>query len=216
MASIPVHSLSFGAKMITIKNKIEDNYFLPDDSKEAKVRLLEFMAIPEETFISCFGFTLQEAYDVILDLDSKGVKQSLLLDYSQGSGPSARPKIKNLIQKCSNTKVVLTAAGPKSNRPTSAFFHIKGMVKIPSDKRKSPFCMEGSTNVTISGFSQTNTMRFFANKVWSDKFVEQHLEVREWALKFLPHYQPSILADNSDAVDYFFDNLEYFNSDLLI
>ena len=83
--------------MLTIKNKIEDNYFLPNDSKEAKARLLEFMALPEETYISCYGFTLQEAYDTILDLDSKGVKQSVLLDYSQGNGPIAKSKIKNLI-----------------------------------------------------------------------------------------------------------------------
>jgi hypothetical protein len=202
--------------MLTIKNKIEDNYFLPNDSNEAKVRLLEFMAIPEETFISCFGFTLQQAYDTILDLDAKGIKQSVLLDYSQGNGASAKPKIKNLIEKCKNTKVVLTAAGPKSNRPTSAFFHIKGMVKIPSDKRKAPMCMDGSTNITVSGFSQTNTMRFFSNKAWADKFVEQHVDVREWALKTLPHYQPTILVDGFDAVDYFFDNLCFYESDLLI
>ena len=202
--------------MLTIKNKIEDNYFLPNDSKEAKARLLEFMALPEETYISCYGFTLQEAYDTILDLDSKGVKQSVLLDYSQGNGPSAKSKIKNLIANCNHAKIVLTAAGPKSNRPTSAFFHIKGMVKIPPDKRKAPLCMDGSTNITVSGFSQTNTMRFFSNKAYADKFVEHHTEVRDWALKTLPHYQPSILADNFDAVDYFFDNLCFDESDLLI
>jgi hypothetical protein len=202
--------------MLTIKNKIEDNYFLPNDSKEAKTRLLEFMALPEETYISCYGFTLQEAYDAILELDAKGVKQSVLLDYSQGNGPSAKSKIKNLILNCKNAKIILTAAGPKSNRPTSAFFHIKGMVKIPSDKRKSPLCMDGSTNITVSGFSQTNTMRFFSNKAYADKFVEQHLEVRDWAIKTLPHYQPTILADSCDAVDYFFDNLSFEDSDLLI
>ncbi len=202
--------------MITIKNKIEDSYFLPDDSIEAKQRLLDFIAIPEETLISCYGFTLQQAFDIILELDAKGVKQSLLLDYSQGNGISAKPKIKNLIEKCKNTKVVLTSAGPKSDRSRSALFHMKGMVKIPSDKRKAPLCMDGSTNITFSGFSQANTMRFFSNKAWADKFIEQHNEVRDWALKNLPHYQPRILANGADAVDYFFDNLCHFESELLI
>ena len=66
--------------------------------------------------------------------------------------------------------------------------------------------MEGSTNISISGFYQSNTMRFFKNKLWSETFIAQHKEIKDWALKNLPHYQPSVLADNFDIVDYFFDN----------
>ena len=192
--------------MIILKNLTEENYFLPEDRIDAKKKFLDTLALAEETYISCYAFTLQEAYDIILNLDKQGIKQSLLLDYSQGCGPSAKPKIKNLISNTKNTKIVLTAAGPKSDRPTSGLWHMKGLVKLPSDNRKAPCCMDGSTNMTISGFSQGNTMRYFKSKLWADTFIKQHLELRDWAINNLPHYQPSILADNYDSVDYFFSN----------
>ena len=194
--------------MLTIKNKIEDNYFLPEDGKLAKIRFLETLSIPEETYISCYAFTLPEAYAKIAEIDALGFKQSLLLDYSQGNGLSSKPKIKELISNSKNITIVLTAAGPNSDRPKSALWHTKGLVKISSDKRKAPLCMDGSTNMSISGFNQGNIMRFFRNKAWADTFVNQHILIRDWALKNLPHYQPSILADNEDSVDYFFNNLK--------
>ena len=49
-------------------------------------------------------------------------------------------------------------------------------------------------------------MRFFKNKVWSETFMTHHKEIKDWALKNLPHYQPKILAENFDSIDYFFDN----------
>jgi hypothetical protein len=199
--------------MITIKNKIEDNYFLPEDGKEAKAKFLEVLSLPEETFISCYAFTLPEAYAKIAELDALGIKQSLLLDYSQGNGATSKPKIKELIAKVKNTTVVLTAAGPNSDKPKSALWHIKGMVKISSDKRKGPMCVDGSTNMSISGFSQGNIMRFFRNKAWADTFIQQHVLVRDWALQNLPHYQPGILAKDEDAVDFFFKQLEDLKND---
>lgn len=191
--------------MITISTRNEDNYFLPEDGALARQRLLQTLALPSDAFISCYGFTLQEAYDAILEVDSKGFKQSLLLDYSQGMGATAKPKIKHLIQNLKNGQVVLTTAGPKSSK-TSSYFHVKGMVKFDPEKNKVPFCMEGSTNISVSGFYQSNTMRFFKNKVWSETFMTHHKEIKDWALKNLPHYQPKILAENFDSIDYFFDN----------
>jgi hypothetical protein len=191
--------------MITISTRNEDNYFLPEDGTLARQRLLQTLSLPSDAFISCYGFTLQEAYDAILEVDAKGFKQSLLLDYSQGVGPTAKPKIKNLIQNLKNGQVVLTTAGPKSAK-TSSIFHVKGLVKYDPEKNKVPYCVEGSTNISISGFYQSNTMRFFKNKLWSETFIAQHKEIKDWALKNLPHYQPSVLADNFDIVDYFFDN----------
>lgn len=191
--------------MITISTKNEDNYFLPEDGQIARERLLQTLLIPADAFISCYAFTLQEAFDAILETDSKGFKQSLLLDFSQGSGPAAKPKIKHLIENMKNGQVVLTTAGPKSAK-TSSIFHVKGLVKLDPKKNKVPLCMEGSTNISVSGFYQCNSMRFFKNKLWADTFVAQHNEVKDWALKNLPHYQPSVLADNFDIVDYFFEN----------
>lgn len=195
----------------------EENYFLPEDSIDAKKKFFDMLSLADETFISCYAFTLPEAYEIILNLDKQGVKQSLLLDYSQGCGPSAKPKIKNLIQNVKNTTVILTAAGPKSIKPKSGLWHVKGMVKIPSDNRKAPLCMDGSTNMTISGFNQGNTMRFFKSKLWADTFVKQHIELRDWALQNLPHYQPSILSKDYDSIDYFFNSLNYLeNNNFLI
>ena len=190
--------------MITISTKNEDNYFLPEDGDIARQRLLQTLLIPADAFLSCYAFTLQEAYDAILATDAKGFKQSLLLDYSQGAGPTAKPKIKNLIANMKNGQVVLTTAGPKSAK-TSSIFHVKGLVKLDPAK-KIPLCMEGSTNISESGFYQCNSMRFFKNKLWADTFIAQHNEVKDWALKNLPHYQPSVLAEDFDMVDYFFDN----------
>ena len=36
--------------------------------------------------------------------------------------------------------------------------------------------------------------------------MTHHKEIKDWALKNLPHYQPKILAENFDSIDYFFDN----------
>jgi hypothetical protein len=68
--------------------------------------------------------------------------------------------------------------------------------------------------MTISGFYQGNSMRFFNNKQWAETFIAQHIANKEWALKTLPHYQPTILADGEDAVDLFFDSLENTNGEL--
>ena len=77
--------------------------------------------------------------------------------------------------------------------------------------------MDGSTNLTMSAFYQGNSMRFFKNKAWAETFIKQHLENKEWALKTLPHYQPMMLVDGLDSIDYFFDNLsEIEDSEFLI
>jgi len=202
--------------MITISNAKEDNYFLPEDGKIAKERFLETLAIPSDSFISSFGFTLPEAFNIIAELDSKGYKQSLLLDYTQAVGVYAKPQIKELFSKVKNSSIVLTSAGPNSSK-TRSFWHWKGMVKVDPDKRKSPICMDGSTNMTMSAFYQGNSMRFFKNKAWAETFIKQHLENKEWALKTLPHYQPMMLVDGQDSIDYFFDNLsEIEDSEFLI
>jgi hypothetical protein len=192
--------------MITITNKTEDCYFLPDDGDLARKRFLETLAMPGEVFISCFGFTLQEAFDAIAANDAKGYKQSLLLDYTQASGQYAKPKIKDLLSKTKNCTIILTSAGDKSKK-TSSYWHWKGLVKVGLDKRKAPICVDGSTNMTISGFYQGNSMRFFNNKQWAETFIAQHNANKEWALKALPHYQPSILVDGVDSIDLFFDSL---------
>lgn len=202
--------------MITINNTKEDNYFLPEDGKIAKERFLETLAIPSDSFISSFGFTLPEAFSIIAELDSKGYKQSLLLDYTQAVGVYAKPQIKELFSKIKNSSIVLTSAGPNSAK-TRSFWHWKGMVKVDPDKRKSPICMDGSTNLTVSSFHQGNSMRFFKNKAWAETFIKQHLENKAWALKTLPHYQPMMLVDGHDSIDYFFDNLsEIEDSEFLI
>ncbi len=192
--------------MITIKNKIEDCYFLPEDGSIAKKRFLETLSSPGELYLSCFGFTLQEAFDAIILNDKSGYNQSLLLDYSQASGVYARDKIKNLIANTKNTSIILTSAGNNSKRP-SAFWHWKGLVKMPLDRRKAPLCMDGSTNISVSAFYQGNSMRFFNNSLWSETFVNQHKQNKDWALNNLKHYQPSILNDGEKWVDNFFDNL---------
>jgi hypothetical protein len=203
--------------MITITNKSEDCYFLPDDGDIAKKRFLDTLAMPGDIFISCFGFTLQEAFDTIAANDAKGYNQSLLLDYTQASGKYAKPKIKELLSKTKNCTVILTSAGNKSKKTTS-YWHWKGLVKVGLDKRKAPICVDGSTNISISAFYQGNSMRFFNNKLWAETFISQHNANKEWALKSLSHYQPAILADGVDTIDLFFDNLEEndFELDLLI
>lgn len=202
--------------MLTIINKKEDNYFLPDDGSIAKDRLLEVLNQPGDLFISCFGFTLQEAYDAIAANDSQGFKQSLLLDYTQAVGQYAKPKIKDLLQKTKNTSIILTSAGDKSIRK-SAYWHWKGLVKVNPDKRKAPICMDGSTNVSISAFYQGNSMRFFNNHAWAKTFIEQHNENKDWALNNSKFNQPSALSDGKDNLDEFFDSLkDKFDLEFLI
>jgi hypothetical protein len=193
--------------MFTIKNKIEDNYFLPADSKIAQDKFMELIAIPEETYISCYGFTIPSVFSKLLELDSQGVKISLMLDYVQGSGTVAKPLIRNFVEKAQNADLILTTAGSDSQTP-SAFWHLKGMVKVPSNKRKAPICLEGSANFTLSAFHQANTMRVFQNKLWANEFIEHHNKTKSWAKKKLAHYQPMVLSDGSDWIDYFFDNLK--------
>lgn len=202
--------------MITIKNKLEYCYFLPEDGEIGRQRLLETLKMPGDLYLSCFGFTLQDAFDAIKLSDSNGFKQSLLLDYTQSQSKYAKNKIKDLIQNTKNTTVILTSAGDKSKRPSS-FWHWKGLVKMPNDKRKAPFCMDGSTNISISAFYQGNSMSFFNNSLWAKTFIDQHNENKQWAINNLKNYQPSALSDVDNWVNNFFDNLEDdINIDLLI
>ena len=193
--------------MLTIINKKEDNYFLPEDGFVAKDRLLETLTKPGDLFISCFGFTLQEAYDAIAQNDAAGFKQSLLLDYTQAVGQYAKPKIKDLLSKTKNTSIVLTSAGDKSGRK-SAYWHWKGLVKLDPDKRKAPICMDGSTNVSINAFYQGNSMRFFNNHAWSKVFIEQHNENKNWALNYSKFNQPATFDAGKDNIDEFFNSLK--------
>ena len=191
--------------MITIKNKIETCYFLPDDSKLAKKQLLESLALPGDLYVSCFAFTLDEVYEIIKKNDSLDFKQSLLLDFTQASNTLTQNKIKDLIKNTKNTSVILTSAGNKSGRK-SAFWHWKGLVKFNSDKRKAPLCMDGSTNISESAFYQGNSMRFFNNHAWAEVFVQQHIENKNWAMQNIKANQPTILYENN-LLDEFFANL---------
>jgi hypothetical protein len=201
--------------MLTITNKKEDNYFLPEDGKIARERLLQTLSLPGDLFISCFGFTLQEAYDAIAENDKQGYKQSLLLDYTQAVGQYAQPKIKDLLSKTKNTTIILTSAGDKSGRP-SAYWHWKGLVKLDPDKRKAPLCMDGSTNISISAFYQGNSMRFFNNIAWSKLFIEQHNENKNWAINNKKFNQPTALSE-VDNISAFFESLkDNIDSEFLI
>ena len=192
--------------MITINIQDEDDYFLPDDGDAAKKRYLDLVAMPTEGFISAYGFTLAAAFASIAELEAAGIAQSLLLDYTQGCGLSARPQIKALYPQMRHGDLVLTTAGPKSHK-TRQIWHWKGMVKRAADGG-APYCMEGSTNLSISGFDQGNSMRFFRSQEWADHFIAQHNLVKEWARVTLPHYQPGMLTADRDFIDAYFDEIE--------
>lgn len=189
--------------MITITNITEDDYFMPEDGSIAKQRFLDMLSMPTKGYISCYGFTLIEAFNTIKQQDSQGIEYSLLLDYMQGSGSTEKPRIKDLYANMQHGEITLTCAGNKSKK-TRQIWHWKGMVKISNDGGP-PYCMEGSTNLSESGFLQGNSMRFFRNQEWADVFISQHEANKEWAIKTLPHYKPSILSDGYDFIDAYFD-----------
>jgi hypothetical protein len=201
--------------MLTITNKKEDSYFLPDDSKLARERLLQTLRQPGDLYLNCFGFTLQEAYDAIAENDKLGFKQSLLLDYTQAVGQYAQPKIKDLLSKTKNTSIILTSAGDKSSRPSS-YWHWKGLVKMNPDQRMAPLCMDGSTNISISAFYQGNSMRFFNNKSWAKVFIDQHNENKNWALNNSKFNQPTAMSDVDNIAAFFKSLKDKIDSEFLI
>jgi hypothetical protein len=171
--------------------------------------------MPGDLYLNCFGFTLQEAYDAIAENDKLGFKQSLLLDYTQAVGQYAMPKIKDLLSKTKNTSIILTSAGDKSGR-SSAYWHWKGLVKVNPNKRRTPLCMDGSTNISINAFYQGNSMRFFNNSAWAELFIEQHLENKNWAINNSKFNQPTAMSE-VDNISAFFKSLkDKIDSEFLI
>lgn len=167
----------------------EDCYFLPDDGIMAKARLLELVAGPGETYISAYAFTLPELYGAVKAADAHGVPVHLLLDRSQSCGHTEAPMLKALAEGLKCGDVTITTAGGGS-ASTGQIYHWKALVILATDGG-APWCVEGSTNLSASGFQQGNSFRVFRSAPWSDAFIANFKEHQAWARTHELQYQIS-------------------------
>ena len=196
--------------MIVIDILKEKDFFLPEDGEVARATFLELLAMPTETWGSFYGFNMKSAFDIIKSNDAKGVAYHLLLDYLQSQGPSAKPLLHdfNLAKKVS--EITLTTAGVGSKK-TSQIWHWKGFVKLAEDGG-APWCWEGSTNMSDSGWYQGNSCRLFRSQEWADEFRRQHKIHTDWARANHACYQATILEVGGE-IDAYFDALTETLSD---
>lgn len=195
--------------MITLENLTEDNYFLPEDGEIARAKFLELVAIPTEGWISSYGFTMPEVFQVLSRNEDKGIGTHLLLDYTQSRGRTAVPLIKEHARHITKGGLTLTTAGINSKR-TSQIWHFKAMVKEAPDGGE-PWCWDGSVNMSASGWDQGNMARVFRSKQWADVFRKQHAEHTQWARQHMAEKQVSAMSVE-DSIDAYFDSIDKENN----
>ncbi len=162
-------------------------YLLPEAGPDARQDFLSLLHSPGETWISAYGFTLQEMFEEIKAADANGIPVHILLDHTQATGHAEAPLVKDLAGSLVHGDVTITTAGIGS-ASKSAIWHCKGMVVAPVDGGEA-HCWSGSVNFSASGWDQGNHAFRFRCDAWATAYIAQFLRHRQYAREFEPQYQ---------------------------
>jgi hypothetical protein len=173
------------------------SFLLPGDGDEALAEFLTALNSPFPTYIIAYNFSLAAMIDEILKAHANGVPIHIYLDHTQSTGPSERDGVQKLI--ASGLDVTI-GTSPKG----SAFIcHTKGLIVL--DNPLAPYCLEGSTNFSKSGFNQVNTMNSFRSLEWANNFRQQFALLKSFAWVNEKDYQlypaPVTVLDTVTASD---------------
>jgi PLD-like domain len=204
--------------VFTINTINEKNYLLPEDGELSKKDLINLFDLPNlnEVYIKAYAFNMDDLLKKIKDIDAKGIKVYILADYIQARGRSSWDEIVSLHKSLKNGQILLTSAGCGS-KSTGQIFHNKAMTFIFSDK--DPINLDGSCNFSDSGFVQSNTIRIFSSKQYSDRFIEHFNVHRNWTLANAQHKQIDYLLANpvsTESIEFNEDTAELFEEIYLL
>jgi len=150
-------------------------YLLPQDGPIAKQDFLMHLMDPGETWIIAYAFTLSDMIQDLLNAHAKGLPLHLYLDYSQSTGKTEQPLVKQLVAAGIEVTIGTSPAG------SEFICHTKGIVSDPAANGGSLWCWEGSTNFSLSAWQQVNTAMVFSSQKWRDEFVAQFEALRQFA-----------------------------------
>ena len=150
-------------------------YLLPQDGAQAKADFLKHLLDPGETWITAYAFTLTDMINDLIAAHKAGIPLHIYLDHSQEVGKVEKPLVQQLVSAGVEVTIGTSPAG------SQYICHTKGMVSDPAANGGSLWCWEGSTNFSLSAWSQVNTALVFASQQWRDEFVAQFEALVEYA-----------------------------------
>ncbi|MGB7349067.1 MAG: phospholipase D-like domain-containing protein [Candidatus Acidiferrales bacterium] len=142
-------------------------YLLPQDGATAKANFLQHLLDPGETWIIAYAFTLTDMISDLIAAHKAGLPLHLYLDHSQEVGKVEKPLVQQLVGAGIEVTIGTSPAG------SQYICHTKGMASDPAANGGALWCWEGSTNFSLSAWSQVNTALVFASQQWRDEFVAQ-------------------------------------------
>lgn len=161
-------------------------YLLPDDAPAAKARLLELLAGAAEVWCACYGFSDPDVLAALEALDAKGVPVHLLLDHTQSCGPTERAGVEKLAASLKHGDLTIGTAGAPSP-VTGEILHTK-MVSVRATDG-TDWLVEGSTNLTMPGWTEGNSLTVTPCPVVSTAFREWFTAHRDWSRTHDARYQ---------------------------
>lgn len=180
--------------------KKEKCYLLPEDGDLAKQDLIGLFHLPnlKEVYIKAYAFNMDILLKTIKDVDSQGIKVSILADYVQSRGRGSWNELVDLRKNLKTGEILLTTAGCGS-KSTSQIWHSKAASFIYSDKE--PINFEGSCNFSDTGFLQGNTIRIFSSQEYSDTFIKHFNIHRDWTLSNAQSKQIDYLLEHPVSIE---------------
>jgi hypothetical protein len=190
----------------------EKCYMLPEDGSSAQKDILSLFdsSCLQQIYIKAYALNWDGLLAKIKEADKRKIKVNILADYVQARGRGSWDELVDLHKSLKNGQILLTTAGCGS-KSTGQIFHNKAMTLIFSDK--DPINLDGSCNFSNSGFFQSNTIRIFTSKTYSDYFVEHFNVHRDWTLANAQHKQIDYLLNNpisAESIEFNEESAELF------
>lgn len=161
-------------------------YFLPENADETLQALVDYLNAPEPFLGMVYQFSHPVVIQAMRDADAKGIANHLILDEVQEAG-SEKEVVLALAKDLKYGSLTISTAGINSTKPSN-ISHDKIFVKKGAEGWQSTV-WQGSLNISVSAFSQTNTVVEFNSDKVANEFARLWQEHHDWAWQHLANKQ---------------------------
>jgi len=161
-------------------------YFLPEDAQLTHDAMIDLLKAPEPFIGMFYQFSHPEVLQAMQDADNDGIANHIIIDEVQEAG-SEKEAVVALAGKLQHGSITISTAGANSTK-SSNISHDKILAKKGAEGWQATV-WQGSLNISVSAFSQTNTVVEFNSDKVANEFARLWQEHHDWAWEHLPTKQ---------------------------
>lgn len=154
-------------------------YLIPEEREAATKEFLRHLHGPEETWIVASEISIVPLIIELIAAHKQGVPIHLYLDHSRASGRADRHQISRLANAGIEVTIGTSLVGQGD------LSHTKGVVV----NGRPPWCWAGPLNFMGSCWHAVDMAMVFCSWEWSERFVEEFRELRQYAWEREPALQ---------------------------